>query len=187
VNYQFELKSSQLYMIFGGMVAIGLLLFLIGIIIGAGSAAAGPESAEDARKEEVAGPVSADNEQSNENVPDTGRSIDEPEARSGGLPLPADSGSQPRIYEIQLSAHLDRDATQSVIEDLSANNHQPYVVETGDSRDRTLYTVRIGPWDSMAEAAEAARTFRRYPGLDAYEPVIRHRPRPLASNDSAGE
>jgi hypothetical protein len=40
----------------------------------------------------------------------------------------------------------------------------------------------------MAEAAEAARNFRDYSELDAYDPVVRHRPEPLAvgGRDSSG-
>jgi hypothetical protein len=184
VNYQFDLKSSQLYMLIGGMVAVGLLLFLVGVIVGADSAASGPESVGNTQKGSIE-PKSSDSAPTDAEVSSEDRSGAEAEARPPALPLPGSPGDQPRIYEVQLSAHLDQDATQPVIEELAANNLQPYVVEARDSRDRILYTVRIGPWDSMAEAAEVARRFRGYAGLDAYEPVIRHRPKPLTSNAPA--
>jgi cell division septation protein DedD len=182
VNYQFELKSSQLYLFLGGMVAVGLLLFLVGVIVGADSAASRPETVANNTQDSAVEPESRGGAPAEAKVSDVDRSVAETESRPAALPLPTEPGNQPRIWEIQFKALLDEEAANQVKKDVSANNLQPYIFEMRDARDRSLYTVRIGPWDSMVEAAEVRRTLRRYPGLDAYDPVIRHRPKPLTSN-----
>ena len=86
---------------------------------------------------------------------------------------------QLRIFELQLSAHLDQESAQPVVETLANAGYSAHIVETRDSRDRSLFTVRIGPWDTMEEAAEAAEAFTEHSGIEGVQPVIRHRPKPV--------
>ena len=182
MSYQFDLKGSQLFLLVAGIVLVAGLLFVVGMIVGAGSTEPAETAMEaSAAPETPAGGRSAEQEGNEQGVtpPAATGAAEPPRSGTPALLPPADGQTRKRIYELQLSAHLDENATQRVLEDLAASNLKPYVVESRDSRDRTLYTVRLGPWDSMAEAAEAARTFRQHTELEGYDPVFRHRPKPM--------
>jgi len=95
---------------------------------------------------------------------------DVPEAEVG-----EDARRGERIFEVQLGLfHSERNAL-ALIEDFSRRGQDPYVVEVVSSRGETRYTVRLGPYASIAEATRMAARLQQDQGL---ETVIRYRSRP---------
>lgn len=79
------------------------------------------------------------------------------------------------IYEIQVGAFLvEVNAVQYVVE-LARQGYAAYVIVNEASGGRDLFTVRIGPYPSVATAAKAAAAAREQLGVAT---VIRFRPKP---------
>ena len=103
--------------------------------------------------------------------PEDGTTGDAPGVES---PTAASSGTeagQAMIFELQLGLfHRERNA-RTFIEDLKGRKKQPYIFEVLSSQGLTRYTVRVGPYRSMDEAAEAAGALKQ----QGIESSIRYR------------
>ena len=105
------------------------------------------------------------------------------EGAAAAAAAPSGQSSTPpeRIYEVQVAAHLTRRRAEAEVERLAAGGYPATVLETRDSRDRSIFTVRMGPYPSVNEAAAAAKAFSQNverTELQDLQPVIRHRPKP---------
>lgn len=161
MDYRFALSRRQLVALAALLALAAVLVFLAGTLTGLWFAGRRPATGEDAPAEET--PVA----EGEATAPE-----EDPESRTAAAQAPE------RIYELQLAARLSKESALPDVETLAAAGYQAYIAETKDSAGRAIYTVRIGPWSSMAEAAEAARAFKEHSGIDSMDPVIRHRPKP---------
>lgn len=155
--FQFRLSGSKLFFLIALMVVVAALTFGTGMLYGT---------------------ILAEREALAQSLEASSSDVEAP----AGMPLesaPVDRNGTPQlVYEIQLSSHLRQEETKPIADKLQAAGYRAFVVETRDSSDRSLYTVRIGPWSDFAEAAEAAEAFRNHSGLAGLDPKIRHRPKP---------
>lgn len=172
MEYRFLLSRGQLVTLIVVLIVGGALIYFAGMMTGLWVERRSVAEAE------VAADATGDAEAGDESG--------EPLAPAGA-PGADDPLSQPpeRIYELQMSAFLSREETLPDVERLAAAGYQAYSVESLDSQKRSLFTVRIGPWSTMAEAARASSSFVEHSGIDDMQPVIRHRPRP-AGNGAVG-
>lgn len=72
-----------------------------------------------------------------------------------------------QFFTVQVGAFLQRDRALKVIEDLRANGHYGYIVETNDKEGKTLYRVRVGELSSLnlAENLKKKLSTLGYPTL----------------------
>lgn len=164
--FRFDLAERQVYSLIAASVVVGLMVFGTGVL-------SGVRLAEQDESTRAAG--------ANGLPTEAGAIADTAGVGAIGAvsAVSADDGERQAIYEIQLSSHLHREDTEAVVDTLVMAGYEAFVVETLDSRDNKLYTVRIGPWDSILEAADAADAFRERSGLQDFDPKIRHRAAPL--------
>ena len=159
--FRLRLSGWQLFFLIAGMVLVAVMTFGTGLLYGV-------------RLAERDSPTELDEAESNDAAGLAGGAPGSDTADADGR-----NGTPQLVYEVQLSSHLRQEETTPVVEKLMAAGYQAFVVETRDSRNRSLYTVRIGPWSSIIEAAEAAEAFREHSGLEGLDPKIRHRPKPV--------
>lgn len=158
MRFRLKLSGWQLFFLMGGLILVTIMIFGTGLLYGV-------------RLAERDAPTELDEAESSAATGLAGGSdADDADGRNGTPQL---------VYEVQLSSHLRQEETTPVVEKLMAAGYQAFVVETRDSSNRSLYTVRIGPWLSIIEAAEAAEAFREHSGLEGLDPKIRHRPKPV--------
>ena len=152
MRFRLKLSGWQLFFLMAGLILVTIMIFGTGLLYGV-------------RLAERDAPTELDEAESSAATGLAGGSDIDELGRS--------------VYEVQLSSHLRQEETTPVVEKLMAAGYQAFVVETRDSSNRSLYTVRIGPWLSIIEAAEAAEAFREHSGLEGLDPKIRHRPKPV--------
>ncbi|HEX4955298.1 MAG TPA: SPOR domain-containing protein [Thermoanaerobaculia bacterium] len=85
----------------------------------------------------------------------------------------------PRAYCLQVAAFLVEDNAKAAVAELTERGFEPQVVRDRGSLDRTLYRVLVGRYATRAEAAAAARAFRREERQDAI--VVEARVAPTSS------
>lgn len=82
----------------------------------------------------------------------------------------------PTIYELQLGLYLRQLDAERSIEQLAELGYEAYTVPVTNSRGQLLYTVRLGPFESMDEAGAAAREFT---AVEKQPAIIRFRRQPV--------
>ncbi len=89
---------------------------------------------------------------------------DAPSASAPGATAPgAGEVAEPaggRIFELQLGLFHHRPNAVALVDDLTGRGHRPYLVAVKSSKGETRYTVRLGPYRSMEQAAAMAAKLR---------------------------
>ncbi len=86
-------------------------------------------------------------------------------AQTAPTPLP---GAGVTIYELQLGFYYGVADAQAFVDDLDSRGLSTYIVGVRNSQGESRYTVRIGPYGSMAEALRAGEELRDREGLDNF-------------------
>jgi hypothetical protein len=170
MEYRFLLRRGQFVTLIVVLIVGGALTYFAGMLTGIWVERRSVAETEIAAEGEAAEDAGVDGESE-----DPGQPADGPDSEDE-LSLPPE-----RIYELQMNAYLTQEEALPDVERLAAAGYQAYVVESLDSQNRSLFTVRIGPWSSMEEAARASGSFIEHSGIEDMQPVIRHRPRPAAN------
>ncbi len=102
----------------------------------------------------------------------TPRDVDLPRRSAVQPKLPGQPEVQRKVFELQLGLFYHRARAESMISAWRQRDYEPFLVEVKSDAGLTRYTVRLGPYASMAEAQTASRQLE---ALEKLRPIIRFR------------
>ncbi|MGD9345610.1 MAG: SPOR domain-containing protein [Candidatus Aminicenantes bacterium] len=162
---ELQLSSSQLVLIFIAILALGVVIFLLGVSVGKKQAqitdttqfASEPltekvveEKPEPiAKPEEQAGETEKPSEQPKDAIQQelaSHQKVKE-ETKAKPAPIPRSSG-----YYIQIGAFKNRDSAYSMAEELKDQGYPAQVFDPSPSDTNPLYKVRVGGYETRAQA-----------------------------------
>jgi cell division septation protein DedD len=80
-------------------------------------------------------------------------------AEAPAAPRPAAAGEP--AFSLQVGAFAQQENCDAVVHELASRGYQPYVVDLAARRSRVLHAVRIGRYEDLAAASQAAAEFRQ--------------------------
>ena len=162
---ELQLSSSQLVMIFIAILALGVVIFLLGVSVGKKQAQI-PDATQFTSEpltekvvEEKPKPVAELEEKSTEEEKPTEQPKDtireelashqkvKAEAKAKPAPIPRSSG-----YFIQIGAFKNRDSAYAMAEELKDQGFPAQVFDPSPSDTNPLYKVRVGGYETRAQA-----------------------------------
>lgn len=164
---ELQLSSSQLVLIFIAILALGVIIFLLGVSVGKKQAQIADAS--QITSEPIAAKVTEEKptavEEPEEKPIETEKPADQPgdtireelashqkvkeETKTKPAPIPRSSG-----YYIQIGAFKNRESAYSMAEELKDQGFPAQVFDPAPTDRNPLYKVRVGGYETRAQAEE---------------------------------
>lgn len=164
---ELQLSSSQLVLIFIAILALGVVIFLLGVSVGKKQAqiADTTQFASEPLTERVVEEEPKPVEEPEEKATETEKPAEQPkdiireeltshqkvkvEAKTKPAPIPRSSG-----YYIQIGAFKNRDSAYAIAEELKDQGFPAQVFDPTPTETNPLYKVRVGGYETRVQAEE---------------------------------
>ena len=104
---------------------------------------------------------------------------------SPGQPATGDENAEPKkLFSLQVGTFKTQDAADEQIIELTEKGYEPYIFQSVNSKGQTIYSVRIGSYDSHQSAAESLRKLQENietPAMIAHYDSLEIAPEPTSS------
>jgi cell division septation protein DedD len=72
-----------------------------------------------------------------------------------------------KAFSVQAGAFLEKNNAEDMVSDLKEKGYQPYIFDALDHKNQKVFTVRIGDYEGLEEASQAAALFTKKENMPA--------------------